>query len=281
MQTILVPIDFSKESIEGLRIAIDVAHQTNGEIIMLHNKSAFDFDQKTNEMSEFAIENQQNLMDSDDKFVDELEKLRGLRIQYHVPRMKINFMVTERLSHEKLYKFINKEQIDLIVLGKSHQKQSSTFLLEKLVVNNSYGEQRYVPILAVNKYVPRLRYRKILVYVDPQKSDLQFLKLISQLADLLCMEVYFTKQKVRGKRKEKIIDQKTQIYIDQVVKKNNYHIMSDFPESNDPNLSKKINELGVDLLALTRIDSWFNSDINTPNTPRIEKSKQELATDFV
>jgi hypothetical protein len=94
------------------------------------------------------------------------------------------------------------------------------------------------------------------------------------------MEVYFTKQKVRGKRKEKIIDQETQIFIDQVVKKNNYHIMGDFPESNDPNFSKKIKQLGVDLLASTRIDSWFNSDINTPNTPRIEKAKQELATDF-
>jgi len=281
MKTILVPIDYTAESMKGLKTALDIACQVKGEITMLHNMDLAS-DPESDIPEEFNAVDQQSKIDDEELLIERLERLRGLRIQYHVPKMKMNFMVSQKLNPDKLSRIIQKNRVELIVLGKKQKHQSPTFLLEKLEIEGKKGEKHAIPVLGVKDYPSNLKYNKIFVNVDYNSTDIEFLKLVNQLADLLAMQVYINPFNTSSIKTDTGDSEKIQIDIDQKIKKKNFNMVGDFGESNNVNcVTKKVKELEVDLAATTTLDNYLLGKLEDLPVPQLEKASNELINDFI
>lgn len=280
MKTILVPIDYSAESMTGLKTALDIACQVNGEITMLHNMEVAT-DPESKNPDEFKVVDHKSEIDNEEQLVERLERLRGLRIQYHVPRMKMNFMVSQKLNHDELSRLIQKYQVDLILIGKKQKHQSPTFLLEKLEVVDNRGKQHTIPVLGVKDYPSKLKYNKMFVNVDYSSSDIEFLKLVNQLADLLGMQVYINSYNTSSIKKDSGDSEKIQVYIDQKLKQQNFNMISEIGESCDANLlTEKEKGLEVDLAVTTNANNSLLGKMEDLQIPQLERAFNELIPEF-
>jgi nucleotide-binding universal stress UspA family protein len=189
---LLVPIDFSEESIFGLRTALDIAKTTNGSIQLLHvidEPRGTDFhiggDMTANEKSY-----QENYRYTAELIARQRERLRGLAIEYHNPNVPVDIAVESGLYKKGLEEYLENHKIDMIVMGTTGETSVSEFF------TGNHAEQALkvseVPVLAVQQYHSPLRFNKLLLGVDLKKYDQRPVRLIKKVARLLNMKLLVT-----------------------------------------------------------------------------------------
>jgi nucleotide-binding universal stress UspA family protein len=151
---ILVPIDFSSASINGLKTARDIARSIEGELLLLHVMDKTEDKGTTsrcsrNENGEIP-RNPRDQKEATKK--RKMEHLRGLRIQYHDPKIPMDFMVKDGLYTHGLEDYLHHHKIDLIVTGTSEGPSNSKFFTG----NNAEMALNItdVPVLEVHNYTP-------------------------------------------------------------------------------------------------------------------------------
>ncbi len=277
MNTILVPIDFSSESINALRTALDIAKQSNSQVIMLHNitgpeKHPSDEDYDKN----FKLIDSNTLKESNAELLDSLEELRGLRMQYHVPKLKINFMASYHLDSKELYQMVEQKKIGLMILGKKLNSVDSDFQLGNLYLEKNAKDRINLLVLAIDQYYSRINYDKILLKVDSSVNEYKLFDLINEFASILDMEVYVKDDL----SEDELFSTRFSTEIENSMKNDNFHLISNNPELPDE-LSEVINGLEIDLAATLDANKDFHHEIDQLPVHKVGYANTDLMPAFV
>ncbi|HEX7229511.1 MAG TPA: universal stress protein [Candidatus Binatia bacterium] len=119
---ILVPVDFSEDSANGLKFAVAVAQKTDAEVVVLHVAQKEEADSFLNVVA--AMEGAPMLNESASIPVDELLGEKALDLYNFIEkvirnpcRVKISRRVAFGIRAEKILETVNKELIGLVVLS--------------------------------------------------------------------------------------------------------------------------------------------------------------------
>lgn len=146
MKNILVPCDFSEQSVNAFRFALDVARQSKGKVHLVHvielpvvHDSVF--------MPVLSFE-EVFIKELKEKAEKEFSKLTG---KYGDDTVKVTHHVLFGSTFRMLADYINTEHIDLVIMG----TKGATGAREILVGSNTEKVVRRspVPVIAVKKYV--------------------------------------------------------------------------------------------------------------------------------
>jgi hypothetical protein len=83
----------------------------------------------------------------EEDIIEKSEYLRGLCIQYHTPRIRIDFVVSEFETENEIREFVHDRKIDLVVIDKNLQSRDSDFFVQQLPVNQKVGESTNNPVV--------------------------------------------------------------------------------------------------------------------------------------
>ena len=189
---ILVPIDFSREAIFGLRTALDIAKSVKGTIHLLHvidEPEGTDF-HMGGDITENEKSYQENYRYTAELIARQRERLRGVAIKYHNPNVPIEISVESGLYKKGLERYLENHNIDIIVMGTTGETSISELF------TGNYTEQAMrvaeIPVLAVQKYYSPLRFNKLLLGLDLKEYDHRPVRLIKKVARLLNMKILIT-----------------------------------------------------------------------------------------
>ena len=122
VQKILVPIDFSEDSANGLEYAVSLAQKTQAELVVLHVTQKKEADSFVNLLA--VMEGAPMLNPPAGIPVDRLLREKALDLYHFIEkvvrnpgRLKIRRKVALGNKAEKILRVIKEENIDLVVLG--------------------------------------------------------------------------------------------------------------------------------------------------------------------
>jgi nucleotide-binding universal stress UspA family protein len=147
MKKILVPVDFSRESINAFRFALDIASQSNGTIWLLHVISLpvlqDSFLMPVGGLKKELLDGLKNQVEK--KFARMTREFNSKAVTIHTN------VITGRLD-TTIRDFIDGEKIDLVVMG----TKGATGMKEWTVGSNTEKIVRSspVPLIAIKHYTP-------------------------------------------------------------------------------------------------------------------------------
>jgi len=185
MKKILVPCDFSRPAVEAFQFAIDLASQSGGKVTVLTvidvpmivygaslDMPAYDFNTNLyNELEEAAKKNY-------DKIVKKYAK--GFT--------RLGFAVIQGPTSSTINDFVNKKNIDLVVMG----THGATGLKEFFVGSNTEKIVRFskVPVFAIRKALPVSSIKSIVLPTSLQPGQGEFIKKVKSLQEFFNAKVH-------------------------------------------------------------------------------------------
>lgn len=175
MKKILVPIDFSPNSKNALRIAAEIASKSGAAIELLHANIAVAYAVPLAEYTPASgIAGDE---DYDESAIELLEKLKNELYQNPAfAALKIDIRVEEGYLHSCIRNVANEDHVDLVVMG----TKGSSGVQEFLVGSNTEKVIRTAPcpVLAVPEGVEDFKLKTVLLPTtlkDDQKGIFQYL----------------------------------------------------------------------------------------------------------
>lgn len=168
MKKILVPVDFSQNSISALHVAAEIAHKSGAVLEMLHvNQAAIYFGPfaEYSAVSAYAMEDEEY----DETATVELEKLKmELLSDSKYSKLDVQTRVEEGYLHTSVRNVATEDDVDLIVMG----TKGVSGIAEFLVGSNTEKVVRTAlcPVLAVPEGVKKFD-PKIVLLPSTLKSD--------------------------------------------------------------------------------------------------------------
>lgn len=189
LEKILVPTDFSSESINGLAMAVGIAQKTGATIHLLHVidiPTPKDFNEV--EITNLDLANGKNLHEPEKVYLMKLlketkSKIDALKKDFD-GKVNINAHVSfDRITHQ-INQFAEKYQINLIVMGSKGTSENEGLLLgsnaEKVI------RTAKVPVLTVKQAVSEVNLQHICFasdFKDVPKIAINLLSLFQELYD--------------------------------------------------------------------------------------------------
>jgi nucleotide-binding universal stress UspA family protein len=178
MKKILVPCDFSEQAIQAFRFALDIARETKGSVHLVH-------------VVELPVIHDpvfMPVMSFEEALIKEFresaeKQFQKLQSKYAGPADKIYTQVLFGGTFRMLTDYIEKEQIDLVVMG----TRGASGAREVLVGSNTEKVVRRspVPVIAVKKYVPASNIKNIVfpntLHTENQENLIMKVKALQQL----------------------------------------------------------------------------------------------------
>jgi len=178
MKKILVPCDFSEQAIQAFRFALDIARETKGSVHLVH-------------VVELPVIHDpvfMPVMSFEEALINEFrenaeKQFQKLQSKYAGPADKIYTQVLFGGTFRMLTDYIEKEQIDLVVMG----TRGASGAREVLVGSNTEKVVRRspVPVIAVKKYVPASSIKNIVfpntLHTENQENLIMKVKALQQL----------------------------------------------------------------------------------------------------
>lgn len=183
-QTILVPIDFSNESIQGLRTAFVIAKNKSRKILLLH--STYKQEIERNESDDPGYK---DATEEDKLVLQKLEHLRGLRIQYHIPGIQVQMKVLVNPTHSIIEEVIQRYNVDLVVVGSQNEDPISEYFLKQ---DQSERHILGVPLLNVQHYNNQNGFNNLLIDVDLTHIAEKHIQIIKKFVESLDMKLLIT-----------------------------------------------------------------------------------------
>lgn len=212
MEKILVPTDFSPIAESGLQLATEIARRT-GAIISLINFTRHPFGRTFAATGDVAKKG--NV--AEDVFTIELvrantAKLEDLAARYGSPEVSIEYGIVDDELRDGVDDFLNKELIDLVVMGTSGEEAASE------VFTGNHTEQvisvSSCPVLSVRDGFHIDDLRRIVLAVNEIDDDQVLLGLntLRQLAECFGSHIYL----VHVKQKSARTDEELHAYFQQM-----------------------------------------------------------------
>ncbi len=189
LEKILVPTDFSSESINGLAMAVGIAQKTGATIHLLHVidiPTPKDFNEV--EITNLDLASEKNLHEPEKVYLMKLlketkSKIDALKKDFD-GKVNINAHVSfDRITHQ-INQFAEKYQINLIVMGSKGTSENEGLLLgsnaEKVI------RTAKVPVLTVKQAVSEVNLQHICFasdFKDVPKIAINLLSLFQELYD--------------------------------------------------------------------------------------------------
>lgn len=175
MKKILVPCDFSHQSIEAYKMAIELAAKAKGEILLLHVLTAPSV-YTSGFAGETVVVDSSYLVRIEEDVRKELENVKK-----KVPDNPVNVM-TEVLFGDlatAVRKMVDDRKIDLVVIGSS----GTSGLAEIFIGSNAEKIVRFspVPVLALKKAIELKSVRNILLPSTLDLNQTDFIRRLTQL----------------------------------------------------------------------------------------------------
>lgn len=204
MESILVPVDFSKQSESALKAAAKIAHKKQAEIYVLH---VVEVGEPIMGTGEVRVDNV-NLL-----FFSQLakKKLHEFLEKDYLKGLKITDIIELGPTYHSITRNIEKFAIDLIVMGSKGIGGLEGFLLgsntEKVVRHSA------VPVLVIKNELMDVYFKKIIFTSNFEKENISSFKKAQRFSrtfnsDLKVMAIntgvddYDTEEKLREKIKE-------------------------------------------------------------------------------
>jgi len=179
LKNILVPIDFSSYSINALKLAKEIADKAEGTVYLLHVIEV-PIDKYT-----FIKDRQKDLIKSiyTSNFIDIVKKnLTKIRDE----NKSLNFLLNESLRigdpYNEIVKFVDEENIDMIVIGAKgimdRQELYLGSLCEKIIRTIS------CPVITVTKISSENRLKNIVYNADLKLEQLEVISIIKKIQSL-------------------------------------------------------------------------------------------------
>jgi len=147
MNKILVPVDFSEQSIFAFRLALDIAHQSGGTVLLLNVTSEPALHEATlMQIVSFRKEVVQEFTQVAEK------KFARMINEFNTEGVKVQTHIVSGGVHSSILHFIREENIDLVLMG----TKGVSGMKEWMVGSNTEKIVRAspVPVIAVKNYEP-------------------------------------------------------------------------------------------------------------------------------
>jgi len=193
MNKILVPIDFSENSLNALEYAVKIAKEVSGEITLL-NSYPIDvpmgmeyatgiYMQTLNK--EMQIDRETRLKEVAAMFTDEYYRFSEESVQ-------INLVVKEGAPSDSIANLLEEERFDIIVMGTQGASGFEEILLGSITA--AVIDRVKVPVLAVPANARFQGFKKVVYATDFDSSDMKLLDILQEYAeyfnsDITCLHV--------------------------------------------------------------------------------------------
>ncbi len=165
IKKILVPVDFSNISLTALNYAGSIAEKVRAEIILLHVIESYEFNSSLKDL----VNPTDIVMEAVNK------KLRKIREENgKLWTVKITPKVVSGKIYKQITNTINKEKIDLVVMG-THGASGISKLNKYFLGSNAYRSihESSVPVLTIRKESQKFRMKSICLPLDITKDTKQ------------------------------------------------------------------------------------------------------------
>jgi len=181
MKKLLVPVDFSKDSMNAFDHAIFIANKANADLRFIHVRKSKDYDEP------FVLKGTESTYGKTVmNFCDQI--LEEYKPQYTVAKGKIDYVI----AHGKIYKAIieqaKKDRTDLILMGTHGVSGFEEFW----VGSNAYRVvcKAPCPVLTIRHGIRRKKIERILIPIDAFRDTRQKVPFTAELAKLFNSEVH-------------------------------------------------------------------------------------------
>lgn len=187
---ILIPVDFSEESINGLSTGIEIAKRGRGEITLFNVVTELEhvvdhyYDSFENTSSAYKI-GHEKLENEKSKIEKELRDIAHKEGQKNIP---LSVEITTGFYRDALKDYLDKHMVHLIVMG----TDGKSTLVEFFTENHTQQSIRIsgVPILAVKKHYSSKHFSKLLLGIELKEYSQEAVRSIKHVVDYLGSEVY-------------------------------------------------------------------------------------------
>ncbi|TAH17291.1 MAG: universal stress protein [Cytophagales bacterium] len=195
LQKILVPTDFSQESINGLKMAVGIASQMNASIHLLHIiDMAVPQNIEEIEITDLNLVSEQDLQHSEKVMLMKLLKethTKILALTKEFGQVKIHAHVSfDRITYQ-INQFVEKHDISLIIMGYKGTSGNDSFLLgsnaEKVI------RTAKVPVLTVKQAVKEVNIKNICFASDFKEVPKTAIDLLKKLQKIYGAVIHLVK----------------------------------------------------------------------------------------
>ncbi len=179
MKRILVPVDFSRDSMNALDASVAIANKTGADIRFIHVRKSKDYDEP------FIIDGkEQDYGKTVGDFCGQIVEEYGKKLK----KGKMDFVIT----HGKIYKGIidqaQKDRSDLIMMGTHGVSGFEEFWLG----SNAYRvvSKAPCPVITVRHGFIKKDFKKIILPIDAKRDTRQKIPVTTELARQLKAEVH-------------------------------------------------------------------------------------------
>ncbi len=196
LQKILVPTDFSPESINGLAMAVEIATATGATIHLLHivDISMPSEVEEDVEITNLGLASEQDLQNSEKVYLMKLLKDIKVKIDELTKNLKnvpiYSYVSFDRITHQ-INKFVEKHDISLIVMGSKGTSGNDNFLLgsnaEKVI------RTAKVPVLTVKQALKEVNLKNICFASDFKEVPAAAIDLLKKLQKIYGAVIHLVK----------------------------------------------------------------------------------------
>jgi len=195
IEKILVPVDFSENSLNACRYALKIALETKADIFLFHAvySPAFDLIEMTgNKTTRKKLKEnveQKLLLEATpemEKFIDSLTKLPEAR---KISNDEIKSLIQSGSAKEEILSFSKEYQPDLIIMG-THGKDKSAVSMLGSITEYAINKLSF-PILAVPLSIDYSALPKSLLYLtDFDETDFHSIKKLLEFTTIFKMNIH-------------------------------------------------------------------------------------------
>jgi nucleotide-binding universal stress UspA family protein len=184
MKRILIPVDFSKDSVNAVRYGINIANKLNADVRLIHVRTGDNYD------PEFAG-NEILLKINDQLEIWIKELLERVKVDYFVPGGEIDWKIREGNVFQEISNQAKYDDTSLIVLA-SH---GISGFQDKLIGSNAYRLVANAPcpvIVVRHGIVYDHEIEKIVVPVDFDKDSVRVVPVVAGIATVFKSKILLT-----------------------------------------------------------------------------------------
>lgn len=183
LQKILVPTDFSNESLTALDHAARFAHTYDAEIILLHVVETYEFNAVLDNLGTSYEEIvKKGIEDKIQQLITERDNLKGITISSRIESGKV---------HRKVLAVADEISADLIVMG-THGASGIGHLEKMVLGSNAYRivNGSSIPVLTIRDANKKPRVERIILPLDITKKTMQKVKTAIDIAKKFNAHIY-------------------------------------------------------------------------------------------
>lgn len=249
-QIILVPTDFSKNSLIAIRYGIELAHQIQADIHILHAYRPF----SSNFQSPLAnqADEQRAFTETQSKLAQFMQKLESF------PSINVTSSIEKENLVQAINSFISKNNCTLVIMGAHGASETR----RELLGNNTYDVAKEVsrPLLIVPEHTNSFKLKNVVFFSNYAAGDIKSLQSFNSLFHKVnpthhLVHIHEGKEKPNQNQAQRIIDWKSSLEKETAVTNIRTEILHETRSVEVVNMT--LDRLEADMTLITLIERGF------------------------